>query len=503
MTSYNKVRRVSFAAYILLSVLFAWLLIHLGRKDIERAAAFSEKEKAYIESLMKCSSSIDDAMGALRPYGLRSKSELASFSSKFDALRKSMNTLRSETHEEKVAADLQRLRAKSTMIASALDSASRNIAEDSGSDSELILREDFSAISAALVESAGIVHGLVASEYEQSGFWQRQSLFFFKRLQYLLVTFFVLTTVFIVLSSSYSGILLRNYLGKLSEGTKQVSSGNLRYRFGGIEPDEMGSLMADFNSMAARLEQQTHELKKMNRELEEKARQLVEANLHKDRFFANMSHELRTPLNSIIGFSDLNIGREDYSREKLVENSRKVLAAAEHLLSLISGLLDLAKADAGVLSPVKDVHDVSETLSGVVEMLRPLAEQRNLRIELECAQSASFPYDEKMIKQVFINLISNAIKFTHEGGVKIRMKRTDDSISVEIEDSGIGISEEDQKKIFNDFHRVENGLTSNYEGVGLGLALSRRLARLHGGDISLSSIPGKGSVFTVKLPTGG
>nr|HPN84795.1 HAMP domain-containing sensor histidine kinase [Victivallales bacterium] len=345
-----------------------------------------------------------------------------------------------------------------------------------------------------------IIHGLVAGEYEQAGLWQRQSLFFFSRLQYLLVTFFILTTLFIVLSSSYSGFLLKKYLSMLSEGTKEISSGNLKYRFGGIEPDEMGSLMADFNSMAGRLEKQTFELREINKKLEEKARQLIEANLHKDRFFANMSHELRTPLNSIIGFSELNIERKYYPKENLVENSKKILSAAEHLLDLISGLLDVAKADAGVLVPNPEEHDIAVTLNNVIEMLRPLAERKNLYLLLEKSESILFSYDDKMMRQIIINIVSNAIKFTHQGGIRLRLFSEEDSVLIEVEDSGIGISKNDQNKIFNDFHRVESGLTSNYEGVGLGLALSRRLVRLHGGEISLSSSPGKGSLFSVKLP---
>ncbi|HOK04831.1 MAG TPA: HAMP domain-containing sensor histidine kinase, partial [Victivallales bacterium] len=262
----------------------------------------------------------------------------------------------------------------------------------------------------------------------------------------------------------------------------------------------MGELMADFNSMASRLERQTHQLKKINEELEKKAEELLEANQHKDRFFANMSHELRTPLNSIIGFADLNIARTDYSGEKLIDNSKKILIAAEHLLSLISGLLDIAKSDAGVLKPIMEKNNISNTLNMVVDMLKPIVERKKLYLELQSSSNIEFYYDEKLIKQVLINLINNAIKFTHEGGIKIRLIETSENVEIEIEDSGIGISEEDQKKIFKDFHRVESGLTSNYEGAGLGLALSRRFVRMHGGEISLESQIGKGSIFKISLP---
>ncbi len=499
MTSYNRVRIISFTGYVVISGLFAWLLIFLGTEDMRKASDFAERERTYIERLMTCSSALDEAIRGLGQSGDNLRERIECFSTKFDLLKKSVNQLTDGARGAKVQIKLERLKSHMMRAGSALDSMQVNLSS-ADIDSNIIIQNDLASMSLSLSDSAEIIHSLVSGEYEQAGLWQRQSMFFFRRLQYLLVTFFILTTLFIVLSSSYSGFLLKKYLGLLSEGTKQISSGNLKYRFKGIESDEMGSLMADFNSMALRLEEQTLELMKINKMIEEKAQQLIEANLHKDRFFANMSHELRTPLNSIIGFSDLNIERTGYSKENLVENSRKILSAAEHLLSLISGLLDVAKADAGVLAPNLAEHKLSDTLVSVVEMLRPLAERKKLSLSIEDAEEICFLYDEKMLKQSIINLISNAIKFTHEGRVVARLRKEKDAAVIEIEDSGIGISPENQKRIFNDFHRVESGLTSNYEGVGLGLALSRRLVRLHGGEIALSSTLGKGSIFFIRLP---
>lgn len=498
MTSYNKVRRISFAIYIAASLLFAWLLLHLGKQDIERVAKFAESEKTYIENLIKCSNAVDEASKSIPQYPNPNADQINKFTEKFLILTKTINQIDPDSRETHLSNALLVLKKRIAKIASALDSIQKNHNDNSLlADREIILSCDIRTISTSLTESSQILHSLFSTEYEKSGFWRGQSLFFFKRLQYMLTTFFILTVFFIFLSSSYSGILLKNYLRKLSEGTKQISSGNLKYRFNSIEPDEMGELMADFNSMASRLEAQTFELKKINAKLEQKAAELIEANQLKDKFLANMSHELRTPLNSIIGFADLNIARQDYSRQKLVENSEKILSAAEHLLSLISGLLDIAKADAGVLKPVLQKNDIAKTLESVIQMLKPLADKKNLCLKTINISSCIFEYDEKLIKQVFINIISNAIKFTQQGGIIIIMKNSDTFLTIEIKDSGIGISEEDQKKIFKDFHRVESGFTSNYEGVGLGLALSKRLLQLHHGEITVESQIGKGSTFKI------
>jgi len=503
MTSYNKVRRLSFAIYILISVLFACFIIKLGMNDIERIANFADKERSYSESLIK-SSNILDATIKIFPLSIEalSNDRITLFSEKLTDLKKSLNKIPLDSRGKNYSEITEKLKEKCRLIDSALNSIHKNYPETNlfYFDRKIILQNDLKTIYLSLIDTGEILHNLFFTEYEKSEYWQRQSFFFFKRLQYMLVTFFILTIFFIVLSSSYSGLLLKKYLRKLSEGTKQISSGNLRYRFSGIETDEMGELMADFNSMASRLERQTHQLKKINEELEKKAEELLEANQHKDRFFANMSHELRTPLNSIIGFADLNIARTDYSGEKLIDNSKKILIAAEHLLSLISGLLDIAKSDAGVLKPIMEKNNISNTLNMVVDMLKPIVDRKKLYLELQSSSNIEFYYDEKLIKQVLINLINNAIKFTHEGGIKIRLIETSENVEIEIEDSGIGISEEDQKKIFKDFHRVESGLTSNYEGAGLGLALSRRFVRMHGGEISLESQIGKGSIFKISLP---
>jgi signal transduction histidine kinase len=500
MISYSKTRKIFFWIYVILTLLFSSLLIYLGKKDIDRANAFAEREKTYIDNIMNCSEKLNKALSSL--HGAMLSNNPAKFSSleaDFLNLKKQINSLSPKNGDKNIQRDIEALKKNMMRISSALDSL-RNDLLCFPPDIDILTSQDYLCISSSLSASSEIIHALVSKVNEQANFLREQSLFFFKKLQYTLVTFFILTTLFAVSSSSYSSFLLKKYLKLLSEGTKQISSGNLKYRFASLESDEMGSLMSDFNVMARRLEQQTVELKEINRKIEEKATQLAEANLHKDRFFANMSHELRTPLNSIIGFSELIIERNNYDKVKIVENSRKILSAAEHLLALISGLLDIAKADAGVLLPNRKEHEITKTVAETVEMLKPLAEKKNLSLDLLLPPPMKAYYDEKMMRQVLINVIGNSIKFTKEGWVKVKIERTGDMIKIEVSDTGIGISDEEQKKIFKDFHRVENGLTSNYEGVGLGLALSRRLIELHSGTIQLSSALGKGSSFRILIP---
>jgi len=330
--------------------------------------------------------------------------------------------------------------------------------------------------------------------------WQNQSLFFFEKLETLLVYFFILATFFSFSAFLLSGHALRRYLGLLSKGADEISSGNLDYRFHDTTSDLIGDVMRDFDSMAERLRIQTGKLESINSELKRKAEELEDANRHKDRFLANMSHELRTPLNSIIGFSELIIAKSAIlSPEKTAEFAERILAAAEHLLSLISDLLEIAKVDAGVLKFEPEEFDLTPFSKEVVDMLRPMADGKGLSLNFVAPKEPlMLTADKRLLRQVLINLLNNALKYTNKGNVTLELCDTDDGKRrMKIIDTGIGISEKDAKLIFNDFHRVEQGLTSNYEGVGLGLTLTRRIVRLHDGEIRVDSELGKGSVFTV------
>ena len=309
----------------------------------------------------------------------------------------------------------------------------------------------------------------------------------------------LLLAVSLILTGQWRlGRLQQETLRVMCEGTKALSRGDLEYRFKDITPDEMGQLKFDFNAMARQLQKQSEELQKVNRELRKQAKNLQEAHRHKDRFLSNMSHELRTPLNSIIGFSELLEARAGkLPPEKQEAYAKRILTAAGHLLDLITALLDLAKSGAGKLIPSPVELDLSQTILEMCDILTPLAERKKLEVKQEITPGLQLTADARMVRQIFINLFSNAVKYTEHGSVTVRVRERESALLLEIEDTGIGIPEKDQPKLFQDFYRVESADINAVEGVGIGLALSRRLAALNHGEITFISKKGIGSTFTV------
>jgi PAS domain S-box-containing protein len=226
------------------------------------------------------------------------------------------------------------------------------------------------------------------------------------------------------------------------------------------------------------------------------------ANKAKSLFLANMSHELRTPLNAILGFSTL-LYREpdldDSQREKLSIINR----SGDHLLTLINDVLEMAKIEAGRIQLEIAPFDLAAMVHGTVDLMRLRAQEKGLFLKLE--QPSTFPHyvkgDEAHLRQVLINLVGNAVKFTKEGGITIRFKkkRTDPShLSIEVEDSGPGISAENKKRLFQPFQQLTEG--QKQAGTGLGLAISYQYISLMGGTLSFESTPGKGTIFRIDLP---
>ena len=238
-------------------------------------------------------------------------------------------------------------------------------------------------------------------------------------------------------------------------------------------------------------------------QLEESNAALKEANRHKSVFLANMSHELRTPLNAIIGFSEL---LSDANDEQFDEETRKrflnqILTSGKHLLGLINDILDLSKVEAGQMELRLAQVSVAEVVEQVTRTVEPLVGKKNITLTADVAGSGDILADAGKLKQMLLNLVSNAIKFTPESGsVAIATRRTKDSIEISVADTGIGIAEADQKQIFQEFHQVDQGPGRKHEGTGLGLALTKRFALLHGGDLRVTSRVDKGSVFTLVLP---
>jgi GAF domain-containing protein len=237
-------------------------------------------------------------------------------------------------------------------------------------------------------------------------------------------------------------------------------------------------------------------------EIQDKSRQLAEASQHKSQFLANMSHELRTPLNAILGYTEL-IADGIYGEppEKLQAVLKRVESNGKHLLGLINAVLDLSKIEAGQL--ILDLADYSlgDVVQTVCTAVEALAADKKLALKAEIA--ADLPRgrgDERRLTQVLLNLVGNAIKFTDAGEVVVNANASNGAFNVSVRDTGPGISEVDQVKLFQEFQQADNSLTRKKGGTGLGLAISKRIIEMHGGRISLVSTIGKGSTFSFMLP---
>jgi protein-histidine pros-kinase len=245
------------------------------------------------------------------------------------------------------------------------------------------------------------------------------------------------------------------------------------------------------------------ERKRIQRVLHEKNLELEAAAAAKDRFLATMSHELRTPLNAVLGFTGTLLlrlpGPLTTDQEKQL---RTIQSSARHLLSLINDLLDLAKIESGKASVHSEPIRLAEVVEEVAAALRPQAESKGLRFRLELSRRAPvLETDRRAVHQILLNLTNNAIKFTERGEVAITVgRRTEGGTTVEevrVTDTGCGIEPEDQAQLFQAFAQLDSSSTRRYEGTGLGLHLSRKLAELIGAHIRLESVPGEGSTFAL------
>jgi len=240
-------------------------------------------------------------------------------------------------------------------------------------------------------------------------------------------------------------------------------------------------------------------------EIQEKSWQLEQASRHKSQFLASMSHELRTPLNAIIGLTEMMVSNAPrFGTEKATEPLRRVHRAGTHLLGLINQVLDLSKIEAGKLELNPTLVDLATLVDEIVGTARQLAEQNKNRLMVEAHDDlGSLMVDPMRLQQILLNLLSNACKFTQAGEVALRIRKLVDEqrwIEFAVADTGIGMTAEQQAKLFEEFSQAESSTAQRYGGTGLGLAITRKLARMMGGDVTVNSEPGKGSVFTVRLP---
>ncbi len=245
--------------------------------------------------------------------------------------------------------------------------------------------------------------------------------------------------------------------------------------------------------------QRRQTLMQTNRALEQARDTAVAASRAKSEFLANMSHELRTPLNAIIGYSEMLL--EDLTDPQVKKDLNRIRSAGSHLLSLINDVLDISKIEADKVELTPETVDVAELVEAVAATIEPLANKNKNQFKVTCdPKIGTIVVDRTRLRQVLFNLLSNACKFTKEGDIELEIARGKDKIEMRVKDNGIGISPEQQAKLFQPFVQADSSTTRQYGGTGLGLVICRRLVEMMGGTITLQSDLGKGATFTVELP---
>jgi len=322
------------------------------------------------------------------------------------------------------------------------------------------------------------------------------------------------TIIAVITFSVITGRVVLSPMKKLYNLSEKVAEGNLTERCEISTGDEFEMLGRRFNEMLEVITTLQDRLRRASRALDIRLRELAQANIAmyqidriKDEFLANVSHELRTPLNSIIGFTELLMQTDDEKRRRYAKN---ILTSARMLQSIVNEMLTTAKIAAGkeqVNIEKVSITDMCETLT---QLVRPMADKKHLELVTEFADNIPIVQtDPQKVQQILYNLISNAIKFTPvRGKVTVSVRQIEstlsplksDSVAVSVSDTGPGIPLADQERIFEKFSRLDNPITREHDGAGLGLAISRSLATLLKGKITLNSKPGHGATFTLTLP---
>jgi signal transduction histidine kinase len=258
------------------------------------------------------------------------------------------------------------------------------------------------------------------------------------------------------------------------------------------------------DELEAKVQAATAELAKQNELLRRQAIDLEQASAAKSQFLANMSHELRTPLNAILGYAAMTLqGISGELTPAQRKNVARIEANGRHLLAIINEILDITRIEAGRMPLQVSEFAVQDLLREVTTELEPIVARSTLRVETRISpKTPKMRTDRQKVKQILVNLLSNALKFTHAGSITIAVDHAGASklVSIAVRDTGIGISDPDLEKIFEDFQQVDNTLTRAYGGTGLGLSICRRLATMLRGTIKVESQLGQGSTFTLVLP---
>jgi len=329
--------------------------------------------------------------------------------------------------------------------------------------------------------------GLLDSTASQTDSLKAENAGAFDQSQALLIAVAAVATILALLLGYVLSWSVVGPIRQIEARLGDITSGDFTGHVSVRNRDELGALADNINLM-------NDELGRLYKELESASR-------HKSEFLASMSHELRTPLNAVIGFSQV-LRQQMFGElnEKQVEYVDDILSSGQHLLNLINDILDLAKVEAGRMELQPASFALPETLRNAMAMVRERATRQEVTLAVEIDDSVGeIEADERKVKQILFNLLSNAVKFTPAGGTVTLAARTDASRAIiSVRDTGVGISPEDQARIFEDFYQLSPGMTQ--EGTGLGLALTKRLVDLHGGELTVESTPGGGSTFTVWLP---
>ena len=335
-----------------------------------------------------------------------------------------------------------------------------------------------------------------------------------RRIEHILLTALGLTILIISVLASYFGNALIKPIQRLMEASARAARGDFSIRDTASGPKELRQLSESFNRMNANLGKLYSgleaEVRDRNREIEVRkdterqlsaARDAAEAaNRAKSVFLANMSHELRTPLNAILGFSQL-MERDQRLPSDVNHNLQTINRAGRHLLALINDVLEISRIEAGRTSIQNAPFDLLQTVATIEEMIRPRVEQKGLVFAVE--RSGGIPHyvdgDANRLRQVLINLLGNAVKYTDRGRVGLKIAASGDNVSFDIADTGIGIAADEHERVFQPFYQTESGIAKG-EGTGLGLAISLEFVRLMGGELTVESGLGQGSVFRFSLP---
>ncbi len=277
----------------------------------------------------------------------------------------------------------------------------------------------------------------------------------------------------------------------------------VRRKAAGEFPRETLDLLQTFATQSALAIQNA----RLFREIQEKSRELEIASQHKSQFVANMSHELRTPLNAIIGYSEmLEEEAQDLGQEGFLPDLKNIHVAGKHLLGLINEILDLSKIEAGKMELFLESFDVPKLVRDVVATVQPLVEKNANTLKVECAEDLGTMHaDLTKVRQALFNLLSNACKFTNRGTITLEVAKEAINgnawMRFRVRDTGIGMTPEQMGKLFEAFSQADASTTRQYGGTGLGLAISRKFCQMMGGDITVESVFGKGSTFTIQLPS--